>query len=87
MKKLDNIRAIDRVPADLLRRRLAMGAYRYDADGDLEKRCSTCGDYWPADNEFFYADRGDPDGTGGTCKACYLERRHGARPAAQQDAA
>lgn len=56
-------------------RGLASGTYREAAEG-LEKRCTRCQDYWPADSEFFYANRGKSDGLGGTCKACYLENRY-----------
>ena len=36
-----------------LSRRLRQGYNRYDDDGELEKRCPVCGEYWPADLEFF----------------------------------
>ncbi|WP_343590129.1 hypothetical protein [Paracidovorax wautersii] len=38
-----------------------------------EKLCNKCGEWWPADTEFFF---GDPGGIGGLyhcCKACYYE--------------
>ncbi len=53
-----------------------MANQRLDGDGELEKQCTKCGDWWPADNEFFF--------TTGTrakkklhswCKACYLEEK------------
>lgn len=42
---------------ELLARRLASGKYQYDDDGQLEKRCSCCREYWPADSEFFLPQR------------------------------
>lgn len=36
-----------------LRRGLETGQYRYDDDGQLERRCAHCGEYWPADTEFY----------------------------------
>lgn len=42
-------------------------------DWGLEKRCSRCRDYWPADSEFFSANATRPDGLMHYCKACYLE--------------
>lgn len=52
---------------------------RADRDADLhvdagdgpERRCVRCGEYWPADTEFFYR-RGD--GLHSWCKACCTER-------------
>ena len=39
----------------------------------VEARCTKCGDYWPADAEFFYLDRdGRPHSW---CKACYIAER------------
>lgn len=37
----------------------------------LERLCSTCGEFWPADTEFFWA---TPGGAGlhCWCKACYI---------------
>lgn len=43
----------------------------------LECRCSRCGEYWPADEEFFYMLRGKPHCY---CKACYIEHRHATDP-------
>lgn len=52
-----------------LKRGLSSGLYQ-QTDLGLERRCSCCGDYWPADAEFF-------DRKGGwltsTCKACFRE--------------
>ena len=42
----------------------------------LVRYCSRCNEYWPADNEFFHANRCKPDGLSEYCKACFLEARH-----------
>lgn len=36
-----------------------------------EQLCSKCGEYWPADPEFFYRSK---TGLRGVCKACYAEQ-------------
>lgn len=38
------------------------------------KTCTSCGDDWPADAEFFYKQRGRSAGLLDTCKACCKER-------------
>ena len=47
-----------------------------------EKRCARCGEYWPADEEFFAACRNNKSGLHSYCRACCTERkfelRHGA---------
>lgn len=58
-----------------LARLLKRGRYRRDDDGVLEKKCSGCRDYWPADTEFFFSS-GGCDGLSTYCKACYIERRY-----------
>lgn len=60
--------------AKLMARHLKSGTYREGEDG-LEKRCSRCQEYWPADSEFFYASRALADGLNSNCKACYIENR------------
>lgn len=56
-------------PSEKLKaKRLKSGTYREGDDG-LEKRCSLCREYWPADSEFFYASRAQPDGLNSYCKA------------------
>lgn len=57
-----------------LERRLKDGRYR-QSDGQLEKRCCACKEYWPADTEFFYRHRGGADGLRDYCKACQGEVR------------
>ncbi len=45
---------------------------RLDEDGNLERRCSKCGDWWPADREFFYSSGPAEKGKlHSQCKACY----------------
>lgn len=57
-----------------LERRLKEGRYR-QSDGQLEKRCCACGEYWPADSEFFYLHKNGPDGLRNCCKACQNEAK------------
>ena len=38
-----------------------------------EKQCSICGEYWPADREFFFADPSVKRGLRSCCKACWRE--------------
>lgn len=52
-----------------------------DGETGPEKQCTRCWEWWPADNEFFWA---DPAGQGGLffcCKACYhrTDKRPGRR--------
>lgn len=62
------------VSESLLAKRLKSGVFHIDENGDIEKRCSKCRDYWPADTEFFYATK-VRDGLTDWCKACYVEWR------------
>jgi hypothetical protein len=39
-----------------------------------EKRCLTCGEYWPADHEFFEPMRSSRDGLTPRCIACIKAR-------------
>jgi hypothetical protein len=39
-----------------------------------EKQCMCCGEYWPADVEFFAAQRSSKDGLSPRCIACIKER-------------
>lgn len=48
----------------------------------LERRCSMCAEFWPADTEFFWSTPKSPSGLHCWCKACYTERRSVARQAA-----
>ena len=57
----------DNIPVQWLRR----GAYRRDEDGVLEKRCSHCREYYPADNLYFFASKGYRDGLHSQCKTCW----------------
>lgn len=50
----------------------------------LEKKCGRCGEYWPADGEFWYS-----EGTRGLskwCKACYEEWRKERRKRKEENA-
>ena len=64
------------VSESLLRKRLKSGKFRIDEDGILEKHCSKCNEYWPADSEFFFSAGGKGDGLTCWCKACYVEWRY-----------
>ncbi len=73
------VRADHIVHWELLARRLASGKYQYDDDGQLEKRCSHCRKYWPADSEFFYRSDSDRDGLHCMCISCNVESLHRSR--------
>ena len=57
---------------------------RETIDG-VEKYCSKCADWWPADTEFWWAQKAGLLGLFGCCKACYydMDRRPG-RTSAQR---
>lgn len=48
--------------------------YRYDEDGELEKQCTRCLDWWPADRDFFGAGPREAKGLHSHCLACTSER-------------
>lgn len=56
-----------------------------DGDTGHERRCPRCDEWWPADMEFFYSDKGNPSSLSDWCKACYADYRSEA--AAKRDAA
>ncbi len=62
---------------------------RLDEDGNLERFCSDCEEWWPADREFFYRQsrRGGRAPLHTYCIACYLERVKGYRLKRKQLAA
>ncbi len=62
------------VPAARLARWLQRGKYIYTALG-LERLCNHCGEFWPADTEFFYSVPSQPGGLNEWCKACYRDWR------------
>ena len=62
------------LPERILQRRIVQGKYQFDEFGQLEKRCSICGEFWPADTEFFYAQTDKCDGLKSSCRACNFER-------------
>ncbi len=51
-----------------------------------QKHCQRCGEDWPADTDFFYADASSKDGLYCYCKACHAvlskisRSRHKAKP-------
>jgi hypothetical protein len=61
---------------------------RIDEDGERERFCAKCQEWWPADREFFYTSRnkkwpwqnGKPK-LHSWCKACYTEWRNARRQA------
>lgn len=61
-----------------------------DPDGFEVKTCSGCHEELPADREFFWLDRYQPDGLNKRCKACGWEypsmRRRAAERAAKREA-
>ena len=42
-------------------------------DDVIEKKCTCCHEYWPADTEFFYASNTAKDSLSSHCKACFME--------------
>ena len=56
----------------LIAQRIERGAFRLDEYGVLEKRCPDCGEFWPADTEFFQP--GGRNSLSAYCKACRVER-------------
>jgi hypothetical protein len=50
------------------------GRYKV-TDIGLEKRCTACDDWWPADTEFFAVQSCKPDGLSSGCKCCHAEAR------------
>lgn len=57
----------------LIQAGLRSGLYRYNDDGDLEKFCDDCCEYWPADDEFFQSCAQAIDGISKSCRACCAE--------------
>ena len=61
--------------------------FRINEDGELEKFCPRCEEWWPADREFWYTT--GPAGKGklhSWCKACYQEVRNPRRRKAHAQA-
>ena len=44
------------------------------SDIGQEKRCLTCGEYWPADSEFFESTKKTRDRLSARCIACIKEK-------------
>ena len=57
---------------------------RLDEDGEIERQCSKCEEWWPASAEFFYAAKGVLHAW---CKVCILERNQEPTVKAQRVAA
>ncbi|MBZ0104005.1 MAG: hypothetical protein K8H84_00090 [Sulfuricella denitrificans] len=53
-------------------KRVSAGRFIFTELG-LEKRCSTCGEFFPADTEFFFSQKSRPEGISCACKACIVE--------------
>jgi len=58
------------LPMELIDRLIKKGRYRL-VDGEWEKFCPRCSDWWPADTEFFHPFK--PYGLQYVCKACEAE--------------
>lgn len=51
-----------------------MAKERINEDGERERQCAKCLEWWPADTEFFYSTgRKARPKLHSYCKACYLE--------------
>src|SRR3990172_4272192 len=56
--------------------RLTMSSQtRLNEDGEIEKHCPGCGEWWYADHEFFHYNKNNPDGLATYCHACQSEKR------------
>ena len=53
-----------------IQRGLSSGRYAMTRLG-LERRCTRCGEYWPADTEFFYFQPSASGGLNCYCHDCY----------------
>lgn len=60
------------------RRRLTARVWML-TDTGLEKRCTSCRNFWPADTEFYYPAKKAPGNLHSWCKACYGEWRKARR--------
>lgn len=65
----------------MIRRLTRKGTIWRLADLGLEKRCSRCQEYWPADTEFWFSEPQSAGGLSSWCKACFREWRSGWRAA------
>lgn len=61
-----------KIAPETLHAGLKNGLYRVVED-EVQKKCSKCNEYWPADKEFYYSakDARHKDGLNDNCKACY----------------
>jgi len=51
---------------------------RFGEEGEMERYCPKCQEWWPADREFFYT-TGSKGELHSWCKACYGEWRNARR--------
>ena len=73
------------IAPDVICRAIKTQRARLDADGELERRCSWCDEFWPADTEFFQAGN-TSFGLHCYCKACFTERRKAAKERRKESA-
>ncbi|KKL64537.1 hypothetical protein LCGC14_2164010 [marine sediment metagenome] len=46
-----------------------------NGDGELERQCARCNEWWPADTEFYHRNIRHPGGLHLYCKACMSDAR------------
>ena len=54
---------------------MCAAAIRRQTELGVEKLCSCCNEWWPADGEFFYQNQARSDGLTGLCKACFASHQ------------
>ncbi len=57
---------------------------QFNEDGEKERYCAGCDEWWPADKEFFFTSGHGPRQLASQCKACYLEKKNAKRRAARE---
>ena len=57
------------IDPEIIARYIRRGKYKH-TDLGLERECSKCKEFWPADTEFWQAQKGQLDGFTSQCKAC-----------------
>lgn len=63
------------IPPHLIKKWLGNGRYTINEDGEYEKRCARCRQYWPADTQFYGTHSQNSDRLRGHCKCCDIERK------------
>lgn len=48
---------------------------RLDEDGGVERQCLDCGEWWPADKEFYHRNTKGARGMQPYCRACMVIRQ------------